>query len=108
METAAAREVVITGIGLVSPIGIGRDAFWESLRTGRSGVHTIDAFVQSGMPIPFGAEIPDFDGKQYVTVLSGLGGVYSQRGGPVSLTLTRVGMRLRPPHRPQRSTGVSR
>lgn len=67
MDSAAAREVVITGVGIVSPIGIGRDAFWESLRTGRSGVRTIEAFVHAGMPIPFGAEIPDFDGKQYVT-----------------------------------------
>ena len=67
MESAAAREVVITGVGVVSPIGIGRDAFWESLRTGRSGVRTIEAFAQSGMPINFGGEILDFDGKQYVT-----------------------------------------
>ncbi len=67
MESAAARDVVITGVGVVSPIGIGRDAFWGSLRAGRSGVRTIEAFVRSGMPIPFGGEIPDFDGKQYVT-----------------------------------------
>lgn len=67
MDSAAAREVVITGLGVVSPLGIGRDAFWESLRTRRSGVRTIEAFAQAGMPIPFGGEVPDFDGKQYVT-----------------------------------------
>ena len=67
MNSAGAREVVITGVGVVSPIGIGRDAFWESLRTGQSGVRTIEAFAKSGMPIPFGGEILDFDGKLYVT-----------------------------------------
>jgi 3-oxoacyl-[acyl-carrier-protein] synthase II len=67
MNSAGAREVVITGVGVVSPIGIGRDAFWESLRTGQSGVRTIEAFANTGMPIPFGGEIQDFDGKLYVT-----------------------------------------
>jgi 3-oxoacyl-[acyl-carrier-protein] synthase II len=67
MESATGREVVITGVGVVSPIGIGRDAFWEALRAGRSGVRTIEAFARAGMPIPIGGEIPDFDGKQYVT-----------------------------------------
>ena len=67
MDSAAAREVVITGMGVVSPIGIGRDAFWDSLRAGRSGVRTIESFEQTGMPVTFGGEVPDFDGKQYVT-----------------------------------------
>ena len=67
MDMAAGREVVITGVGVVSPIGIGRDAFWKSLRAGVSGVRTIDAFADAGMPIPFGAEVKDFDGKVYVT-----------------------------------------
>ena len=37
-------EVVITGVGVVSPIGIGREAFWESLRQGRSGVRRLAEF----------------------------------------------------------------
>lgn len=67
MSLAAARDVVITGLGVVSPIGIGRDPFWNALRAGRSGVKTIPPFVEAGMPIPFGGWIEDFDGKQYVT-----------------------------------------
>jgi 3-oxoacyl-[acyl-carrier-protein] synthase II len=67
MSVAAARDVVITGLGVVSPIGIGKDPFWHALRAGNSGVKTIPAFAEAGMPIPFGGWIEDFDGKQYVT-----------------------------------------
>lgn len=60
-------EVVITGIGVVSPIGIGKDRFWNAIRTGRSGVRRITLFDTSALPIHFGGEISDFDPKQYVT-----------------------------------------
>ncbi|MDZ4783164.1 MAG: beta-ketoacyl-[acyl-carrier-protein] synthase family protein [Planctomycetia bacterium] len=61
------REVVITGLGVVSPIGIGVDAFWNSLLSGRSGVKPVAAFPTNGLPVHFGGEITDFDGKQYIT-----------------------------------------
>ena len=57
------QEVVVTGIGVVSPIGSGRDAFWESLAAGRSGVGPISSFDTSGLPVHFGGEIRDFDAK---------------------------------------------
>lgn len=60
------REVVITGVGVVSPIGIGCDAFWESLVGGRSGVRPITSFDTAGLPVAFGGEIRDFDPKLYV------------------------------------------
>ncbi len=60
------HEVVITGLGLVSPIGIGREPFWRSLLEGRSGVERLSLFEPlDGLP-SFGAEIRDFDPKQYV------------------------------------------
>jgi 3-oxoacyl-[acyl-carrier-protein] synthase II len=59
-------EVVITGIGMVSPIGIGRAAFREALYAGRSGVRRIEHYDSSTLPINFGGEVPDFDGKLYV------------------------------------------
>ncbi len=61
-----AREVVITGTGVVSPIGIGREAFWASLRAGKSGVRPLPQFEKTMLPVKFGADIPDFDGKLYV------------------------------------------
>ena len=59
-------DVVITGVGVVSPIGIGKEAFRESLRSGRSGVGPITRFDASRLPVAMGAEIREFDGKQYV------------------------------------------
>lgn len=60
------QEVVITGVGVVSPIGIGCDRFWESLVAGRSGVVPITSFDTTGLPVAFGGEIRDFDPKLYV------------------------------------------
>jgi 3-oxoacyl-[acyl-carrier-protein] synthase II len=60
------REVVITGLGIVSPIGIGREAFLTSLRNGTSGVRPITLFDTAGFPVHFGAEVRDFDPKAYV------------------------------------------
>ena len=57
------RRVVITGFGCVTPIGIGRDAFWESLTTGRSGVRRIKSFDPSEFKVQIAAEVPDFDWK---------------------------------------------
>jgi 3-oxoacyl-[acyl-carrier-protein] synthase II len=60
------RDVVITGVGVVSPIGIGCDAFWDSLVAGRSGVRPITSFDTTGLAVTFGGEIRDFDPKLYV------------------------------------------
>jgi len=59
-------EIVITGLGILSPIGIGREAFWDALLTGRSGVGPIRSFDASGLPIRIAAEVSDFDPKAYV------------------------------------------
>lgn len=63
---ADGREVVITGLGVVSPIGIGNDAFWNSLAEGRGGVRRLSQFDNGCTPGPFGGEIVGFDPKLYV------------------------------------------
>ena len=60
------REVVLTGYGIVSPIGIGKDACYESLHQGRSGVISVKSFDASTSRCAFAAEICDFEPKQYV------------------------------------------
>lgn len=55
------RKVVITGIGLVSPIGIGKRHFWKSLVEGRSGARKISSFDVSSYPTQVAGEIVDFD-----------------------------------------------
>src|SRR5688500_5045768 len=59
----APRRVVITGFGCVTPIGIGREAYWDSLAAGRSGVRRIESFDASGFDVQIAAEIPEFDWK---------------------------------------------
>lgn len=59
-------DVVITGVGVVSPLGTGTEQFWEALRSGHSGVRELDMFVGSGLSVRFGAAVTDFDPKEYV------------------------------------------
>lgn len=55
------RRVAVTGIGVVSPVGIGVDALWNSLTSGVSGVRPITSFDVSDYPVRFAATIDDFD-----------------------------------------------
>jgi 3-oxoacyl-[acyl-carrier-protein] synthase II len=55
------RRVVITGFGCVTPIGIGREAFWSALCKGDSGVRRIEAFDVSDSPVKIAAEVRDFN-----------------------------------------------
>jgi 3-oxoacyl-[acyl-carrier-protein] synthase II len=57
----ARRRVVVTGVGVVTPIGIGKDAFWASLVAGRSGVRRISRFDPSAFDTQIAAEVLDFD-----------------------------------------------
>jgi 3-oxoacyl-[acyl-carrier-protein] synthase II len=63
---ASNRDIVVTGMGVVSPIGIGKEPFWTALVEGRSGVRRLPLFDDSTLPVPFGGEVADFDPKQYV------------------------------------------
>jgi len=55
------RRVVITGMGCVTPLGIGRQEFWDGLINARSGVRKIQAFDASSFPVQIAAEVPGFD-----------------------------------------------
>jgi 3-oxoacyl-[acyl-carrier-protein] synthase II len=57
------RRVVITGLGLLSPLGIGLEPFWSALEEGKGGVRRLEAFPVDGVPIDAGGEIPGFDPK---------------------------------------------
>jgi len=55
------RRVVITGLGLVTPIGAGREAFWKNLTAGVNGIGPVESFDTSAFPVHIGAEVKDFD-----------------------------------------------
>jgi len=54
-------RVAVTGIGVVSPVGIGVPAMWDSLMAGRSGIREITAFDVSDYAVRFGGTIDEFD-----------------------------------------------
>jgi len=56
------RRIVVTGVGPITPIGIGKDAFWDGLRSGRSGVCRVDDRIDlDGIDVKIGAPVRDFD-----------------------------------------------
>ncbi len=59
-------RIVVTGIGVVSPVGLTADATWESLVAGKSGVAQITAFDPEGFETTIAAEIPEFDPTNYM------------------------------------------
>lgn len=63
---STSRRAVFTGLGVLTPIGLGPDAYWEGLRTGRSGIKPITSFDASPLPSRIGGEIRDFEVKNYI------------------------------------------
>ena len=60
------RRVAITGIGVVSPNGIGREAFWDATRRGVSGVRSISSFDPADLQVRIAGEIRGFDEDAYI------------------------------------------
>ena len=60
------KRVVITGVGVVSPIGIGKSAFWHSLTTGHAGIGRLRSISGDDLPCKLAAEIHDFDPLRYL------------------------------------------
>jgi 3-oxoacyl-[acyl-carrier-protein] synthase II len=55
------RRVVITGLGCVTPLGVGREAFWDGLRRGASGVRRIEGFDVSASPVQIAGQVRGFE-----------------------------------------------
>jgi 3-oxoacyl-[acyl-carrier-protein] synthase II len=59
-------RVVITGLGAIAPNGLGKDAFWDGLRQGRSGIRRITHFDASQFPCQIAGEVADFQPTSYI------------------------------------------
>lgn len=60
------RRIVITGLGCVTPIGTGKDKFWEAIKTGKSGVAPITRFDTTDFTTKIAAEVKDFNPEDYL------------------------------------------
>jgi len=60
------RRVVITGVGVISPVGNDADTFWKSLQEGKSGIDKITSFDASDYPTQIAGEVKNFDPEQYM------------------------------------------
>src|SRR3989304_8540125 len=59
-------RVVVTGLGVVSPVGLDVETFWQSLLSGRTGIGPITLFDASNFPVRIAAEVKGFDPQQYM------------------------------------------
>ena len=60
------RRVVVTGLGPLSPIATGKEAYWEALGEAKNGIGPITTFDLGDCPVTFGAEIKDFDPTRWM------------------------------------------
>jgi 3-oxoacyl-[acyl-carrier-protein] synthase II len=67
MSVAHARRVAVTGIGLVTPIGVGKDAFWEAALEGRSGIGRPTLVEHPDLPVKVVGEVADFDAAEHLS-----------------------------------------
>src|ERR1700693_2920758 len=66
MRRIGDRRVVVTGLGLVTPLGIGIEKNWEALMAGRSGIGLITRFDISDYPTKIAGQVPDFDPLDWI------------------------------------------
>ncbi|ADL07821.1 beta-ketoacyl-ACP synthase II [Thermosediminibacter oceani] len=60
------QRVVITGLGVISPVGTGKDKFWKSLLEGKSGIDYITRFNCDEFPTKFAGEVKDYNPEEYI------------------------------------------
>ncbi len=60
------RRVVVTGLGIVSPVGSQVNLAWQAVLAGKSGIRPINVFDTTGFSVTFSGSVPDFDGARYI------------------------------------------
>ncbi|MEM9588522.1 MAG: beta-ketoacyl-ACP synthase II [Planctomycetota bacterium] len=66
MQSVSSRKVVVTGVGVVSPLACQVDSFWQSLTAGECGIHDLTTLDTTRYKVHFGGDIPDFSVEEYV------------------------------------------
>ena len=61
------RRVVVTGLGMITPLGASLESSWDGLLAGKSGIGPITSFNTEGYPVRFGGTVPEFDISEYLS-----------------------------------------
>ena len=61
---STSTRVVVTGLGVVIPIGTSVEEFWEACRVGKTGIGSLSGFPLDDLKITIGAQVRDFDPKK--------------------------------------------
>ena len=95
------RRVVITGIGMVTPLGVGKEAFARALRQGETGIREIVAFPTEGLPSHLGAEIRAFQPRDFISVknLRKMDRLSAMTTASVRMAADDAGLRIDPANR---------
>lgn len=60
------KRVVVTGVGAITPLGIGAEAYWDGLVSGRSGISYVDSFDTSDLEVKIGGQVRGFNAKDFM------------------------------------------
>ncbi len=60
------RRVVVTGMGMLTPLGVDLESSWQGLTAGKSGIAPIESFDTTDYPVRFGGHVPEFDISEYL------------------------------------------
>ena len=60
------RRIVVTGVGIISPLGTGIEKNWKGIIEGKSGIRYITRFDASTFPVKIAGEVPDFNPEEYI------------------------------------------
>ena len=61
------RRVVVTGLGMITPLGASLESSWDGLLAGKSGIGPITSFNTEEYPVRFGGTVPEFDISEYLS-----------------------------------------
>ena len=59
-------RIVVTGVGAITPLGIGAESYWDGLLSGRSGISYVDAFDTSELEVKIGGQVRDFNPRDFM------------------------------------------
>jgi 3-oxoacyl-[acyl-carrier-protein] synthase II len=100
------RRIVLTGLGAIAPNGVGKDAFWDGLIRGRSGINRITRFDPSAFPCQIAGEVNDFQPTSYIdpSEAKRMSRVSQFAVAAAKMALNDSGLRVTPENAP--NTGV--